>query len=101
MKLEVLYQTKYDYTMESCRQDSHRTETVAIGSVVWDGESDLSALLREKEADFLTAQHPTTSPHSWNHRNHRIEVTGLRLGGILFSPQRGPFSIMVAETASV
>ena len=34
------------------------------------------------EKDFLAQDHPTTSPYSWDHRNFRIEVYGLKLYGV-------------------
>jgi hypothetical protein len=79
--LEILYQTKYDYTMDSFGRNLNRTQIVKASSVLWDGVSDMLELVRAHEAEFLNADHPTTSPHSWNHRDHRIEVAGLRCGG--------------------
>lgn len=107
MMLEILYLTMYDYTMECYHRDSHRTQIVKAGSVPWDGESDFGELLRAKEAVFLSTDHSTTDAHSWDHRNHRIAVTGLRPGGehgLVFVPPGGRMLIeklakVEAETA--
>lgn len=81
MTIEILYRSLYDYTTESYHRETNRTETVKINSVVWNGETDYIEQIEAAEKDFLTQVQPTTSPNSWDHRNFRIEVYGLRIGG--------------------
>ncbi len=89
MRLTVRYRKRYDYTTSSYGSDSSRVEEVGGGDIEWDGESDLATLIREKEHEFLQAAHPKTTPYSWGHCRHRIEVIGLVIGGfggLAFTP---------------
>ncbi len=81
MQLTVHYAKRYDCTSEAYGREYDSTEHIGSGSIAWDGEGDIVAAIRQAEQAFLNADHPKKAPFSWNHRNYRIEVTGLTVGG--------------------
>ncbi len=89
MQLTARYTKRYNYTTSSYGSDSHRTEEMGSEDITWDGESDLMALIQEKEHEFLNTVHPKTAPYSWGHCLYRIEVVSLAIGGaggLTFTP---------------
>ncbi len=81
MKLEVLYHLKYDFQNSQLRSSSYLTVIVKATSIDWDGNDSPARIIEAAESDFLKAEHPDSGLNSYNHKNHRIEITGLRFGG--------------------
>lgn len=89
MLIEVLYHLKYDCLNSQLRSSEFQTAIVKVASIVWNVNDSLAGIIEVAERDFLKAKHPDSGLNSYSHKNHRIEITGLRLGGaegLVFCP---------------
>ncbi len=97
MILEVLYQLKFELTYGPL---SCMTQTLKTDSVVWAGEASPIPLIEQKEREFLTADH---AQNTQGQINHRIEITGLRIGGehgLVFKPASGMTLLAIGMQAA-
>jgi hypothetical protein len=76
MNIEIGYELMYDYWKESYGQGSWQTNTSFQRFLPWDGSKSFEDLVRQRHPDFVTL-----SEESQSDKNHRIEVTCLRIGG--------------------
>jgi hypothetical protein len=91
MQLEIGYELAYEYFKESYGQTSWQKQTTLRLFLPWDGVDSPEALIRQAHPEFGTDIVVDSD------KNHRIEVTCLRIGGekngVIVAVEKQTFSI--------